>query len=82
VLEAAKVLGLEVVYDALGEEQLGEIDELFISSSIRELLPVVQVNDRPVADGKPGLWTRRLLRKFRQKVREDMSLEYSSWNPP
>lgn len=81
VLEAANALGLQVVYDALSRDRLATIDELFISSSIRELLPVVQVDDRPVAGGTPGPWTRRLLQEFRRKVREDMRLEYPDADP-
>ena len=50
-------------------------DELFVCSSIRELLPVVRVDGRPVGRGSPGPTTAQLLRQFRENVNKDMALE-------
>lgn len=49
-------------------------DEAFISSSIRELLPVVRVDEAAIADGRPGPVTCDLLRLFRKKISEIMAL--------
>ncbi len=40
-------------------------DEVFLTSSIRELVPVVKVDGRTIGDGKPGPITRKLHRAFR-----------------
>lgn len=74
VLELARELGLEVELRALTLEELRAADELFVSSSIRELLPVVRLDGQPVGGGRPGPETRRLLSAFRKKAREIMGL--------
>lgn len=70
VLEVAARLGVEVRLGALTKEELLLADEMFISSSLRELLPVVRVDGAPVGAGVPGPVTRRLLDDFRRSVRE------------
>ncbi len=73
LLEVARDLGLEL---ELGRLPLAEVlgaEEVFISSSIRELLPVVRVDGHAVADGRPGAVTLRLLTAFRARVREEMA---------
>jgi len=74
VLEAAQDLALPVRYAAFDQASLCDHDELFVCSSIRELLPVVRVDGRPVGGGLPGPITRALLTKFRENVARDMGL--------
>lgn len=68
-LRVAEELDLPVSLRALDVGELPSVDELFVSSSIRELVPVVSVDGRPVANGLPGPITQRLLSAFRQHVR-------------
>ncbi len=68
VLEVARQLGLPVVLGPLEQERVAQADELFISSSIRELLPVVRIDGRVVGDGAPGRITRALHAAFRESV--------------
>jgi branched-chain amino acid aminotransferase len=72
VLEAAGALGIPVDLAALPVEALLAADELFISSSIREILPVVRVDREPLGSGVPGPLTRQLLSKFRENVAKAM----------
>ena len=74
VLEVAAELGLAVRLEALPFERVLGADEVFISSSIRELLPVVSVDGRPIGSGAPGAKTIALLQGFREKVKKIMSL--------
>lgn len=69
ILEIAAELGLAIDYRALPLEELVRADEVFISSTVREMLPVVAVDDHAIADGKPGPVTLRLLEAFRARVR-------------
>lgn len=66
LLEAAKTLGITVHFEELPEGEFFDADEVFISSSIREVLPVVRVDGRAIADGEPGDVTRRLHSAFRK----------------
>lgn len=43
-------------------------DEVFLSSSLREVLPVVRVDGRTIGSGHPGPVTRRLHEAFRRSV--------------
>ena len=48
----------------LKEQELYEVDELMIAGTGSEITPVVQINDKPVANKKPGEVTRFLQNKF------------------
>jgi len=66
VLRAAERLGLAVVIRDIREEELASADEIFISSTLREVLPVARVDGRPVGSGRPGPLTRRIHEEFRK----------------
>jgi branched-chain amino acid aminotransferase len=68
VMRVAEGLGLPVLDCALRPEQIRAADEVFVTSSIREILPVVSVDGEPVGDGQPGEITRRLHAAFRAEV--------------
>ncbi len=54
VLELARSAGVPYREQAVSAEQLKQADEIWISSSTRELLPVTTLDDMPVGSGKPG----------------------------
>lgn len=68
LLEVAKELGVAVRFEELPEASVLDADEVFISSSIREVLPVVRVDEKTIGDGKPGAMTRKLHSAFRKAV--------------
>jgi branched-chain amino acid aminotransferase len=43
-------------------------DEVFLTGTGAEVVPVVRVDDRTIGDGKPGPVTRRLIAAFRELV--------------
>jgi branched-subunit amino acid aminotransferase/4-amino-4-deoxychorismate lyase len=43
---------------------------LFLTGTTSEVLPVVRVDGRPIADGRPGPVSRRLQEAYREAVRE------------
>jgi branched-subunit amino acid aminotransferase/4-amino-4-deoxychorismate lyase len=47
------------------KERLYEADEVFITSSIREILPVTQVDQKQIGHGKQGRFTQMLHSQFR-----------------
>ncbi|HLS85073.1 MAG TPA: aminotransferase class IV, partial [Burkholderiales bacterium] len=65
VLEVAAELERPVTERTPELAELGEAREVFISSSVRELVPVVAIDGRAVADGRPGPVFRQLLGAFR-----------------
>lgn len=58
----------EVVEGELYYADLQQYDELFITSSTKEILPVIQVDEQTIANGKPGPKTQKLIELFRAYV--------------
>lgn len=72
VLELAQSAGIPYREEAVSAEQLQRADEIWISSSTRELLPVTTLDDEPVGDGKPGpVWQQLdgLYQRYKQEGR-------------
>src|SRR4029453_18838156 len=63
VLEVAERL-LPVRRAAVSKGELSLVDEAFITSVSREVLPVVRVDGRPLGDGGVGPKTRLILEAF------------------
>jgi branched-chain amino acid aminotransferase len=70
ILRAADTLGLQTSLREVGEAELFEADELFISSSLREIVSVVRLDGRTIGEGRPGPVTRRLHAAFRKYLTE------------
>ena len=68
IIEIAAELGLPMEYRLLSPAMLAHAEEAFISSSIREILPVVNVDGVPVGSGRPGPMTRRLLAEYQRRA--------------
>ncbi len=68
VLRLARRLGLPVCYRPGRVE--AAFDEAFLTSSSRGVVPVVQIDDQPVGDGRVGAWTRRLGEAYQAAVLE------------
>jgi D-alanine transaminase len=70
VLRLSARAGVPVREHMLRRDDLGRVSELFLTGTTSEVLPVVRVDGRPVADGKPGAVTRRLQEAYAAEVRE------------
>ena len=68
VLDLAREAGLQVVEGLFEVEEIGRADEMFLTSSTREVVPIAQVNGTAVADGKPGPVTLTLLKAYRSAL--------------
>ena len=58
--------GIAVQEAVLHDNDLFGADEAFLTSTTRELVPIVEVDDRPVGSGAPGPVTQALLQRFRE----------------
>jgi branched-chain amino acid aminotransferase len=68
VLEIAAELGLDVKLDPIFPVDLDRAAEAFLTSSLREIIPVVKIDERTIGDGRPGPLTRRVHAAFRARV--------------
>ena len=68
VFDVGTACGVTVRETTLHDADLFGADEMFLTSTTREIVPIVMVNDTAIADGAPGPVTRRLLAEFRRQV--------------
>lgn len=68
LLDIARAERHGVRFASITPADLATADEVFLTSSIREILPVVRVDDRIIAGGAPGPVTRALHAAFRAMV--------------
>ena len=52
----------------MSPDDLRRADEVFLTSSVRSVLPVTRVDGLALGDGKAGAVTRRLMALYRQSV--------------
>lgn len=73
VMDVARALGLTVEERRLTPGDLVSADEVLLSSSLRELVPVVSLDGFVIADGRVGPWAERLLDALRSTARREAS---------
>jgi branched-chain amino acid aminotransferase len=64
IITIARDLGYEVVERDLARAELYLADEVFMSGTAAELVPVREVDDHPIGAGEPGPMTREIARVF------------------
>jgi len=69
LFDIGKDVGIAVREAVLRDADLYDADEAFLTSTTREAVPIVKVDDRIIATGKPGPVTAKLLEGFRRAAR-------------
>lgn len=64
ILDICKENNVSVEEQALTENELFDLDELFIAGTGSEITPVILIDEHPVGNKKPGEMTRFLQDKF------------------
>lgn len=73
VLELAERAGLRSLERELTTTDLLEGHEAFLTSSVAEIVPIVEVDQTRIGKGKPGPVTRQLQRLYRAEVKRESS---------
>ncbi|MBM3770602.1 MAG: branched-chain amino acid aminotransferase [Acidimicrobiia bacterium] len=68
LFEIGAARGISVREATLLDADLFGADEAFLTSTTREIVPIVRVDDRPIASGAPGPVALALLEAFREQV--------------
>jgi D-alanine transaminase len=68
VLELIQELGLLVQQRHLHQDELPTVEELFLTGTTAEVLPIIKVDGKTVGNGQPGPITRKLQAAFREIV--------------
>lgn len=72
VLDLAVANGFIVQYEPVKIDQLGSIEECFITSTSRGILPVVQIDQISIGNGVPGKRTGKLMRAYVEAVEKEL----------
>jgi branched-subunit amino acid aminotransferase/4-amino-4-deoxychorismate lyase len=48
--------------------EIATADEIFITSSFKDIVPIVKVDDRVVGDSRPGIVTMDLFDKYKKII--------------
>jgi branched-chain amino acid aminotransferase len=65
VLELARAEDLDAREEPVAVKDLLAADEAFLTSTLKEVMPIATIDERPVGSGRPGPVTLRLLRALR-----------------
>ena len=71
LFDVGKEVGVPVREQVLRDEDLFSANEAFLTSTTREAVPIVQVDDRTIGSGRPGPVTKTLLEGFRRRAHAD-----------
>ena len=71
VVELAQSAGIALEFGEVAEAEVRAADEVWVTSSSKEVLAIVELDGKPIGDGKPGAVFRRmyqLYQEFKQRV--------------
>lgn len=69
VLELMRAHGLTCAERAVSEAELRAADEIWLTSSGKEIMPITRLDGEPVGDGRPGPLAARVLELYRRYKR-------------
>lgn len=69
VVELCRANDIPLREEAMSEEELRHADELFLTGTTTEVLPIVALDGKPVGDGRPGAVATRLEELYRLEIR-------------
>jgi len=64
VVELAQSHKMAIEETSISEKEFLEADEIWLTSSTKEILPVTKINDLKVGDGKPGAIWKDMFQKY------------------
>ncbi len=70
VIQLCRELGIPIVEKDLTVVELYTADEVFVTGTAAEVMPVTVINGRPIGDGRPGPITKKLMEEFRRLTRD------------
>lgn len=73
VLELAAKLGIEARQQSIRMPALLEADEAFVTSTLKEVMPIATVDGATIGTGRPGPLTRKLLDAYRAYAHQPLT---------
>jgi len=70
-MQIAGELGIDVSESQMTRYDVYTADECFLTGTAAEIIPAVEIDRRPIGDGKPGPVTRRMIARFRELTQSE-----------
>ena len=78
VIKIGKKFGIEVVETEIARSELTISDEVFLTGTAAEIIPVVAVDGKQIASGKPGDITKKMMKEYKDIVM-NKNKDYPHW---
>ena len=78
LLEVCQEEGCRVEETRMSKDELLHAQEIFISSTTAEVIPIVEIDGQPVGEGVPGEITKRVQEGFQKKIKHESEASISS----
>ncbi len=79
IFDICRESGITIRENAVREADIYELDELFITSTGDDIMPVVEVDNRPIGNGTPGPLTRKIQSVFFDMTYKELGGENKTW---
>ena len=70
-IQIAEEFGIDVTEPQMTRYDIYTADECFLTGTAAEIIPAVELDKRPIGNGKPGPVTRRLIERFRELTQSE-----------
>jgi branched-chain amino acid aminotransferase len=77
IIQIAREEGYEVREEPFTRHDVYVADEVFLTGTAAEMIPVVKVDGRVIGNGRPGVITGKLLELFRKRVVQEGTKIYA-----
>jgi branched-chain amino acid aminotransferase len=74
VMKLAREMGMDVQETVMTRYELWTADEVFLTGTAAEVIPVVELDKRSIGNGKPGPITKKLVQTYRKLAGTDGTL--------
>jgi branched-chain amino acid aminotransferase len=78
VIKIAKKFGIEVIETEIARSELTISDEVFLTGTAAEVIPVVAIDGKQIASGKPGKITKKMMKEYKDIVMNKNN-DYTHW---
>ena len=78
VIKIAKKFVVEVIETEIARSELTISDEIFLTGTAAEIIPVVAVDGKQIASGKPGDITKKMMKEYKDIVM-NKNKDYPHW---
>ena len=68
ILELASQLSIKATEQDIKPDELFQAEEAFLTNSLMEVMPLIEVEGKPVGSGRPGAITKRLMAAYKEMV--------------